>query len=315
MKRAEWVKQAASAGAEFSIRRKNPWLHNTINLAMVGLLFGAMGGVLVMVADWPFYLAAVGGGLMVSWLVLCLGSFLLHEASHAMFLTCADQERARRINTAVGRLGGILLNTDYITFWESGHLFHHVHAMEPGDKMLPRTMGGRFLLHTLLKIVLIPGYAAVRNPERILRPPDPRFFKLAAIWGTLITVCLTFLTWKSALAFLAGMSMVDAVVVLRQAQEHPLGSELEADPYLRGHTLVGWIAWVVAPFNQNYHLEHHLNFQVPWYSAPAYHRRIKGIVPPEIWPYLVKSGLRGFWANVTGTAPMPPLELEARLAV
>ncbi len=65
---------------------------------------------------------------------------------------------------------------------------------------------------------------------------------------------------------------------LRQVAEHGgLAGLLEPDP--RGNTRTTYVRWwerlFVAPYNLNYHLEHHILSAVPCYHLPAFHHFLK----------------------------------------
>ena len=63
-----------------------------------------------------------------------------------------------------------------------------------------------------------------------------------------------------------------------------------------------------SPFFINYHFEHHLNFNVPWYRLPEYHRAILNIVPEELRPYYFH---REYRKQMNGQNLSPTKELLA----
>ena len=63
----------------------------------------------------------------------------------------------------------------------------------------------------------------------------------------------------------------------------------------------------LAPFNINYHFEHHANFSVPWYSLPAYHKKAREIVPEALRPYYFHNQ---YLMQLAGQKPLPPANLR-----
>ena len=79
-----------------------------------------------------------------------------------------------------------------------------------------------------------------------------------------------FLMWPAAY-----MTSYMLIARLRQVAEHGAVPNL-FDPDPRRHTRTTLVRWFerpfLAPFNLNYHLEHHLHASIPCYQLPAFHR-------------------------------------------
>ena len=108
-----------------------------------------------------------------------------------------------------------------------------------------------------------------------------------AIWATLLTLMGWLYGWPIPLALFLGIHVLSGLNHVKGSLEH--GGEIarEANPFLRSRTTLFLGRRLLMPFNISLHFEHHLNFSVPWYDLPRYHRALAKIVPPEIWAEMV----------------------------
>lgn len=304
--RAQWLKEAAAAGNNWHWRQRKPLPHNLINLgSLLGVAAGFVGlGALATVLPWWAYVlpaSVVYGCLLFSLFIL-----VIHECSHTMFLLGSDQERFRRINHAIGDAAAALVFTNYKLHWEKGHVTHHLRPTEADDPQNPDPLDGKRLFRKYLLLATIPGSALVVNPSGKYPFAPVRFFAALSFWVAVAAGLGWAFGWPATLALLLGWNVVAALNLTKIAQEH--GSELrhEPDPWLRSRTYFYPLWPMLSPFFINYHFEHHLNFNVPWYLLPRYHQTILRLMPEELKPYLLTRGAGEFYAQLAGTRPNIP---------
>lgn len=66
--------------------------------------------------------------------------------------------------------------------------------------------------------------------------------------------------------------------------EHGGGIGGEENRNFRSRTSLFPLRWLIMPLNISLHFEHHLNYNVPWYLLPSYHRALREIVPAPLQP-------------------------------
>ncbi len=308
MERAAWLKRAIAAGAEFHVRHEPRWRHNLVNLA-------ALAGCLAIVAviarsstllPWWGHLPL--GGFLMACVDLGLFVLVIHEASHDMFVVARDADRTLRWNRLFGRLFSAPFFTDYIRHWEEGHRAHHLQPCVPGKDPQRFPVNGRPLLKTIAKVLLVPGYVLKLNPSAAYPGRLRRTLVGLAVWVALgATALLEGVSWTFPAACVLGLEGLMVLNLLKIAQEHGSGLLDLPDVMLRSRTYFYPLRWLCSPFNINYHFEHHLHFKVPWYRLPAYHRRVREIMPEPLRPYFFH---RDYWAQLMNRKPVPPPELQ-----
>lgn len=314
--RAAWLKEAAAAGNAFHWRTRAPWRHNLINLGSLLLVVlgfvatGALAGAL------PWWAGIPLGAILFGPLLFSLFILVIHECSHAMFLLARDAERVRALNHLLGDLAAALVFTNYRLHWEKGHTAHHLHPTEPEiDPQNPDPLDGPRLERKLAFLAVVPGYAFMANPSGKYAFAPLRFFAALGFWALVALALGAAFGWPAAVALLLGWNVVAALNLLKIAQEHGSALRHEPDPWLRSRTYFYPLWPVFSPFNINYHFEHHLNFSVPWYLLPAYHRKIMGLVPEEIRPYLLTRGAAEYVEQAAGRRPNIPEGLRGLVEV
>lgn len=310
MKRARWVRDAAVAGNELHAMKKNITTHNLINIGATLSLVSLFGAVMAAGrwVPWPVYIplaAILFGSMYFSVFIL-----ILHECSHNMFLLLADRERSKRLNRLVGRIAGGVMFTEYVQHWEKGHTIHHLRPCEPDDPQDANPLTG-WDLYRLYLLLLIPGYFVVLNPSAKYPGGAKRLVMGVLAWAPVFVAGGFLVGWPVPVAMALGFSVLAALNFTKKAQEHGAGLAHEEDPYLRSRTYLYPLSFLFSPFNINYHFEHHANFNVPWYSLRAYHRKLMGgIVPEVLKPYYFH---HEFFAQLAGTKPLPPADLRPLL--
>lgn len=300
MKRAKWVREAIRAGNEFHYMKKTPWRHNLLNLSMLGILMTGLALIFwagTWMSAWVYLpFSAIGVGTIC----FALFSLVIHECSHNMFVLHSDRKWSKKLNRAIGVAVATPIFTDYVRHWEIGHQIHHRRTGESADRQYDYTFSGQELRRQIIRLALIPGYAIMFNPSR--KYPDGRWVRRAAvlIWGAFIAFSLAFLSWKVPVGVFLGFNVLQALNLLKKCLEHGGGLNAEPDPAFRTRTYFSPLGAWSAPFNLNYHFEHHLNHTVPWYDLPAYHSKVAALVPAEVHPLIYS---RDYFEYLKGERP------------
>ena len=288
MRRAPWLRAAIRAGNELAHPRKSRARHNAINLTCLAGLVLAIVGVLALSTHVSAALYLALAPVVLGPLLFGVFVLVIHESSHAMFVLHRDRGTTRRWNHAIGDLTALLLFTEYRRHWAKAHPQHHQRPCEADDVQYNHNYEGRELVGKLVLLALVPGYALTLNPSRRYGA-GPRVLVAIGLWLGFAAAASVWLAWTAPFALLFGFNHLQIWNLQRKSQEHGAGLADEPDPLLRSCTWWSPVGWLGAPFNINYHFEHHLNMVVPWYSLPEYHRRLLAIVPEPIQP-LVFSG-------------------------
>lgn len=306
MKHAEWVRQGMIAGADFHVKKKIPWVHNTINAVTLAAWIGVFAALVWWGGSAPTALYLPVAGLLFGSLLFGLAILVIHECSHDMFFVAKDPAVTRRLNRIFGVLGSIPLFTDYVRHWEEGHRIHHLYPCEPQDPQDRTPLTGPEL-YSVYRRLLIPGYFLVLNPSKKYPGGAKRIALGALVWVPLVVGSGLYLSWQVPVAFVIAFQVTMMLNWTKKAQEHGSGLATEPDFYLRSRTYLYPLAFLCSPYNINYHFEHHLNFKVPWYSLPAYHLALRKIMPEALQPYFFH---HEFFRQLAGKKPLPPAELR-----
>lgn len=308
-RRPKWVRDAIAAGGEFHAMKKDPGPHNRINAAAAASLVAVFVGLTAAAAVLPplawLPLAFFGYGCVY----FGVNILVVHECSHNMFYLSKDRKKQKRVNRRIGQLAALPFFTDYVTHWEKGHTTHHLRPCEPDDPQDHTPLTGPDLYRRYALLALVPFSFLRFNPSRQYPGHARRAALGLALWWVPLAVAtgLT-LGWHVILGMVLGLQFTMILNWTKKAQEHGGGLADEPDYTLRSRTYLYPLARLTSPFHINYHFEHHANFNVPWYDLPAYHERLKAIVPDALWPYYFH---RDFFQQLAGTKPLPPRELLA----
>ncbi len=169
--------------------------------------------------------------------------------------------------------------------WEEGHLVHHLRPCEDDDPQDRHPVTGWPLAARLAVLALVPGSVLVFNPSNQYGFNPKRV--LLGVLGLVVPAVLVsmLIAWPAGVAVVLGMHALQVFNLLKKAQEHGGGLQNASDPLLRSRTYFYGLQKFASPFNIHYHFEHHANFRVPWYALPAYHQRLKSIVPTGLQPH------------------------------
>jgi fatty acid desaturase len=312
-KNTSWIRAAIATGNTFHYKKKNVLRHNALNLFIFSTLVGAIVAILLAgaLAHPLIYIpvaAAALGLLYFAALVL-----VAHEAAHGMFIISRNSGRARFWNRFFGWIVSLFFGMHFIDDWEKGHIHHHLHPMEETDSPFYRALPlGRDLIRESVKMLLIPAYLLIR--ERQLQhehasaeeaPSRPtavyRFAGMAVLWVSVLTV--TWGGWAAPVAAGLGLQVMCAIEQIKLALEH--GGEVGRDHnrFLRARTSLFPMRQILLPLNISLHFEHHLNYCVPWYDLPRYHRALLDVVPRQMQPFVFNRDLRGQLWGRKGRTP------------
>lgn len=314
--RAQWLKEAAAAGNRYHWRTRSGWPHNALNLAGLLGIVGGFVGVAALATVLPWYLYVPLGAVGFGCLLFSIFILVIHECSHAMLFVGKNHERVRRLNHSIGDVAAALVFTNYRLHWEKGHTAHHLHPTEPDiDPQNPDPEDGARLYRKYVRLAFIPGYALVANPSGKYKFNPVRFGASLGFWGAVGTAFWMFFGWPATAALVMGWNVVAALNLTKIAQEHGSALRHEPDPWLRSRTYFYPLWPIFSPFFINYHFEHHLNFSVPWYLLPAYHKEILRLMPEDLKPYLLTRGAGEYWAQIAGRRPNIPDEMRGLVEI
>ncbi len=261
---------------------------------VIGLCFAAL-------ARWPHPLTFIAVVVILGGRQLAL-AILGHEAAHRTLF------RHRGLNDWAGDWLAARWIWNDVPRYRLHHMKHHAHTGRPEDpdlslvdpfpttrrslwKKVLRDLSGltglrRIAAQVLMDIGVFDYTVAAKVTPR---PRNGRRWHDYAREGlrNLSGVVLLNLSMLVALAALghawlytawaaAYLTPFSLFIRLRSIAEHAC-MERSADPLRNTRTTrAGWLArCTVAPFNVNYHLEHHLLAAVPWYRLPALHQLLR----------------------------------------
>ena len=282
MKRTPWMREAVSAGKEFSVNNQDRRAHNGRNILCT---IAVLTGITAVVAS-ASVVPTVAYLLVAPWLLgsLYFSIFILviHECSHDMFFITENRARIRVWNRRIGQVFSAPFFTDYIQHWEEGHLEHHLRPCEEHDPQDRHPITGWPLMARLAALLFVPGSVLLFNPSNQYGFSVKRIG--LGILGLVVPAVLSglLIAWPAGVVVLLGMHTLQIFNMLKKAQEHGGGLAQASDPLLRSRTYFYPLQRFASPFNIHYHFEHHANLRVPWYNLPAYHARMRTIVPEAL---------------------------------
>jgi len=211
--------------------------------------------------------------------------FILHEASHAVLFS------SRRVNDFMGFCFGIVTGYTF-TLYRSNHMKHHKYL---GTDLDPEN--GNFIKEDKNKIsyLLIRsffGFDAIKQFSSFLRKNQAVIEKKRSTVGYSIVLYLTvsyliFLinNWRINELLIFDLMLVLPVVTLtfflnrlRTILEHPLGLSHRDSLFTTTHSKGILWNYVLASFNFNYHIEHHLMPEI----SSLYYPRINDFLVASI---------------------------------
>lgn len=286
----DWLVEAARAGRRYHFRHKAPWRHNLIGaaaLASVALGVAALVGLARVMNPWVYVpVAGVGFGLLYYTLL----AIPVHEASHGMMFLAAHPGRRKRWNTIVGWACALPFGVHYQRHWAEGHVTHHIHPLEDDDPQAFNRETGWPLAGLLALLFLVPGYAlvhrfTVKRQTGYGGSSGAVLAVFAAIWVATLAGAVALSGWPLAFALAYGLQVVAALNQIKGSLEHGGALVFDPDRLFRSRSSMVPLRRLLPMFYVTiYHFEHHLNYTVPWYDLPRYHRDVLALTPPDLRP-------------------------------
>ena len=260
--------------------QRNDWKaisYVAFNWAFIAAIFSV-------VAIWTNPLTILAGIALLSGRQLAFAA-LMHDCGHR---TLFSNDRA---NAILGQwLCAYPIYSDQPRY-AAGHLKHHAFAGTRKDPDLPNYQAypvprESFRRKVIRDLTGQTGWKAVRatwqrgKADLSKAPWNGNALAGHAIMNGLLFAVLfafgeglLFLLWP--VAYLTAYMLIAR---LRQVAEHGAVPDLfDLDPRMNTRTTLvrGWEKLFVAPFHLNYHLEHHIQPNIPCYNLPAFHRYLK----------------------------------------
>jgi len=243
-----------------------------------------IAAIFAVVATWTNPLTILAGIALLGGRQLAFAA-LMHDCGHHVLFS------SDRANAILGQwLCAFPIFSDQPRY-AAGHLKHHAFAGTRKDPDLPNYQAYPISRESFRRKVIRDltgrtGWKAVKATWRrgkadLSKAPwnGNALAGHAIVNGLLFAVLFAFgegllyLMWP-----IAYLTVYMLIARLRQVAEHGAVPDLfDLDPRLNTRTtLVHWWEKIfVAPFNLNYHLEHHFQANVPCYNLKAFHRYLK----------------------------------------
>lgn len=307
----KWIEESVILGNKFHVRRKNPLVHNSINLTVMILMLAGIGLIAYLSTVITALLYIPVASLVLAFSFFALSILVIHEASHNMFVVFKDWSKTTRWNERFGWAVSILFGINFRDHWQRGHLLHHNHPMEPDDPQICNPRIGRELFKRAIQFLINPKYiydTTIRGAgseydcPAVLRYPSnwKGMSTCFAIWILVSILSLLYLSWSLLVVAYIALRVFAIMAIIKSALEHGGEMAYEKNPYLRQRTSVFPLKYLLLPMNISYHFEHHLNYFVPWYDLGRYHRELLRIIPAELHPYIFNQDA---WHQLTGKKP------------
>lgn len=286
MRQANWIEQGIRLGNQFHYRKKNPWRHNALNLAVFCALILTIVFIIAMGKAASTWLYIPLAAMLLGILFFALIILVVHEAAHGMFVIAKSRDRARRWNRFFGWVVSIPFGINYVRHWEEGHHTHHIHPVEPGDPQTANLWTGTRFVREFILMLVVPGYVFLWNPSR--KYDSQRWVGLANLgfWFAVLTSLWQIGAWMSVIAIVFGFGVLGALNQAKGSLEHGGPIAQEENRNLRSRTSLFPLRHLLMPLNISLHFEHHLNYCVPWYDLGKYHNALKAQTPAALRPYL-----------------------------
>lgn len=234
------------------------------------------------------------------------------------------------------------LNDFWVSFWfasplgvnfetyRRSHMTHHsrLASAEDGDRWTYELyIRNGALRHVLVKAALgfygfsraFKKYATGKyNPKHaeIAYPPTPSYLLFMLLWnGAFIAASVLTGRWFvfPILWLVPLFSVAILITILRTIAEHQPMNYKGADPIdpVTRTTLCGWLERrLMFPLNFNFHLEHHLFPQVPFFNLPRMHRELSERRIFDQYPQVLQGSaltrVIDIWHGRRASAPAKP---------
>ncbi len=241
--------------------------------AVLALYFGLwLGGAYLAVAteNLPLRLLCY----LVQGLALSTLAVLTHEAAHHLLT------RSPKTDRWLGSLCGLPILLGFRAYRRM-HLAHHTELRSAGDPddMENLTANTRWLRLLYVLMLLLGAYLyVVHVPLEVIKRTSGKerrglLLETGAIWSVVVLAWVLLPTQTMIRGWLFPMMVACQILNTRGIAEHGLtstGNELIDARTVTTHPVVSFLFC-----NINYHIEHHLYPNVPWYNLPKVHRLLE----------------------------------------
>lgn len=304
-----WLIAAARAGHRYHYRHKVPWRHNLIGVTALALTALGIASLVALQAAVDRWTLVPIVGVALGFCYYALIGIPVHEASHGMMFLSRDVARRKRWNTAIGWACAVPFGIHYRRHWAEGHVTHHIHPLEDDDPQAFNRLTGRPLARLLALLLLVPGSPFIHR-FTVKRPTGYGGSSLGVLaafvtfWFVVLAAATAAYGVKVAIALAYGMQVLAALNQMKGSLEHGGDIAFDPDRLLRSRNSIIPLELLLPMFFVTiYHFEHHLNYAVPWYDLPRYHRDICGLVPADLRPAIFNAELYAQLAGQKGPIP------------
>ncbi|MEM1375647.1 MAG: fatty acid desaturase [Pseudomonadota bacterium] len=289
----KWYRPRIASADMRAFTQKSDWIAGRDAVLWLGLMVAcAAVAIALMPSLWavPFWLAygvLYGSGSDARW----------HECGHRTAF------QTNWANEVIYQIASFMLIRNPV-IWRASHLRHHtdtiivgrdpeIQAMRPPDlvRLLLNLVGIPDLIHQLRRLALHVSGRVDPEEAEFLRPGEAdKAVRVARIWITIFALTiLAAVTWQSwiPLLIIGGPRIYGAWHMVMTGTLQHLGlAENVTDHRLNTRTVLMNPVSRFIYLNMNYHIEHHIFTNVPYYRLPALHEALKGELPapePSIW--------------------------------
>lgn len=255
----------------------------------IASVWGAIAIAAAVAATWPHPLVLLAAFIVIGSRQFGL-AVLMHDAAHGSLFRNKDLN-----DWASQWLCAYPIMSDTKPY-RPYHLQHHAFTETEKDPDLvlsrpfPVTKASfaRKLLRDITGVAGVRRYynslrSTLKNRSGQNRPLHRRLAHAAyRLRGFLLTNALIFAAfaltlgplWYIALWWGPMLTWYSLIYRLRNIAEHAMVPNRDDLSNTRTTLSSAWWRWIMAPMNVNYHLEHHIFPQVPWYNLPQVHRAL-----------------------------------------
>lgn len=261
---------------------------NLMGLAYVAYAWGLIFGAMALFAYWPNPVTFIAGVLVVGGRQLGL-AVLMHDGAHGILC------RSPKLNAFVSQW--LCAYPVFAETWRyrTYHLLHHRHVQQEDDpdiglsapfpitwasfrrKMLRDLTGQTAFKQRRNQLIAAIGpdtWPFWKRANRFRKELGPALICNAVLFAILAAAghwYLYFVMW-----LLPFVTWYQAITRIRNIAEHAMVPDND-DPLRNARTTLAGpiLGTILAPYNVNYHVEHHMLMYVPCYNLPLMHRYLK----------------------------------------
>lgn len=202
--------------------------------------------------------------------------FILHEAAHGVLFS------SRKVNDTIGSFVGVISGYDFRSY-RIGHMKHHKFLGSADDPEYVNFTRNKILV-LLKSFLMIDCFYLFTNLAnlKIKKIKDLKTFNFSFLLSIIFYALLTLFlnnTFQHAISFLliflvAVGSFTFTINRIRSVIEHP---EISGKVVTRSYPKKSFFSLFLAPFNFNFHLEHHIFPEISSSHYPELHKQLKNL--------------------------------------